>query len=281
MKRVLPILLLVFSILILDVANAQNLKLPQPSSTQTITQDFGLGTIKITYSRPNVKGRQIFGGLVPYGQVWRTGANSATVISFSEDVEIEGHNVPAGDYALFTIPKENEWMVILNKDTKQWGAYTHKESDDVLRFTAKPVKLSDKVETFSIQLENVYPTTAQLKLAWDRTAVSLNLKADVDTKAMASINEAMKGEKKPYMQAAQYYYDNNKDLKKALEWINAAEAAEPKAPWVKYWKARIQLKGGDKNGAARTAEAGIAAAKTINNEEYVRLNSQVLGDAKK
>ena len=261
--------------------NAQGLKMPQASSTQTFTQDFGLGKITVNYSRPDVKGRVIFGGLVPYGAVWRTGANSATTIKFSEEVKIEGQAVPAGEYGLFTIPGKNEWTVIISKGSQQWGAYTYKEADDLLRVKVKPTTLKDKVETFTIQIANVYPTSASLQLTWENTSVSLGLSTDIDSRVMASIDEAMKGEKKPYAQAAQYYYNNNKDINKALAWITAAEAADQKAPWMKYWKARIQLKAGDKKGAAATAEAGVKLAGEIKNEEYVRLNGDVLAEAKK
>lgn len=263
------------------VSNAQGLKMPQASSTQTLTQDFGLGQVSLSYSRPNVKGRAIFGGLVPFGSVWRTGANNATVLKFTDEVKMNGNVIPAGEYGLFTIPGKDEWTVIISKGSKQWGSYSYKEADDLVRFKVKPTVLKDKVETFTIQFGNVYATSAQLLLTWDNTSVAVDLTTDIDAKVMANIETAMAGEKKPYFQAAQYYFENGKDIKKALEWVNAAEAADQKAPWVKYWKARIQLKAGDKKGAATTAEAGIKLAKEVNNEEYVKLNGNVLAEAKK
>lgn len=282
MKRTLKATLIILLAFSLNAeVNAQGVKIPQASSGQTVTQDFGLGKISLTYYRPNVKGRKIFGGLELYGNVWRTGANSATTIKFTDDVTFEGKAVPAGEYELFTIPGKEEWTVILNKMTKQWGAYEYKESEDLLRVKVKPTVLKEKVETFTIQFVNVYPTKAQLQLQWENTAVAVNLTTDVDSKVMASIDEAMKGEKKPYFSAAQYYYENGKDLNKALEWVNAAEAADAKAPWVRLWKGRIQLKMGDKKGAAASAEAGIKLAKESNTEEYVRLNSALLAEAKK
>jgi len=281
MKMVNKIIALVFTMsCFYTQTNAQEVKIPQPSSTQTFIQDFGLGKISVTYSRPNVRGRVIFGGLEPYGKVWRTGANSATVIKFTEEVRIEGKIIPAGEYGLYTIPGKDEWTVIISKGSQQWGAYSYKETDDLARFTVKPVTLKDKVETFTIQLVDVYQTTANLQLAWENTSVSVNITTDVDSKVISSIEEAMAGEKKPYFQAAQYYYSNNKDISKALEWINAAEAADQKAPWIKLWKARIQLKSGDKKGAAATAEAGVKLAKEINNEEYVRLHTAFLAELK-
>ncbi|PYF68846.1 DUF2911 domain-containing protein [Pedobacter nutrimenti] len=282
MKRILKSTLLLLVALSLNAeVEAQGVKIPQASSGQSLTQDFGLGKITLTYSRPNTKGRKIFGGLEMYDQVWRTGANSATTIKFTDDVTFEGKAVPAGEYELFTIPGKNEWTVILSKMTKQWGAYEYKEDQDFLRVKVKPVALQNKVETFTIQFANVYPTKAQLLLQWENTSVSVNLTTDVDTKVMASIDEAMKGEKKPYFSAAQYYYENGKDLKKALEWMNAAEAADAKGPWIRLWKGRIQLKMGDKKGAAASAEAGIKLAKEAKIDEYVRLNSALLAEAQK
>lgn len=281
MKTLNKLVIAAFLLCSVAQVNAQGVKIPQASSTQTFTQDFGLGKITVSYSRPNVKGRVIFGGLEPYDKVWRTGANSATTIKFSEEVKIEGNTVPAGEYGLFTIPGKNEWTVILSKGSKQWGAYTYNQADDLFRLKVKPLTLKDKVETFTINFANVFPTTAQLQLMWDKTLVSVNLSTDIDDEVMASIDEAMKGEKKPYFAAAQYYYTNNKDVNKALEWINAAEAADQKAPWIKLWKARIQLKAGDKAGAIATSEAGLKAAQAMNNNEYVRLHTAFLADAKK
>lgn len=262
-------------------ANAQGIKLPQASSGQTIVQDFGLGKITLTYSRPNTKGRKIFGGLEPYNAVWRTGANNATTIKFTDAVKIEGQDVPAGEYGLFTIPGKNEWTFILNKTAKQWGAYEYKESDDILRVKVKPMPTKGKVETFTMQFANVTPTAAQLHIMWENTAVAINMTTAIDAQVMANIAEAMKGDKKPYMAAAQYYYENGKDLATALSWMNEAEKADPKAPWVKLWKGRVQLKMGDKAGAQATAKAGIAIATETKNDEYVRLNSELLAQASK
>lgn len=260
---------------------AQELKMPQASTAQTITQAFGLGSITINYSRPNTKGRKIFGGLEPYGSVWRTGANSATTITTTEAIQLEGKDLPAGTYGIFTIPGANEWTVIINKGAKQWGAYEYKAEEDLFRIAIKPIKLKDKIETFSIQVADVYPTKAKLQLMWENTAININLTTDIDSKIMAGIEEAMKGDKKPYFAAAQYYFENGKDLSKALEWALAAEASDPKAPYYKLWKGRIQLKMGDKKAASITASEGIKVAEEAKNAEYVRLNSELLAETKK
>ncbi|CAM4069885.1 Protein of unknown function [Pedobacter westerhofensis] len=260
---------------------AQGIKMPAASSEQTIIQDFGLGRITVKYSRPNTKGRTVFGKMEPYGAVWRTGANSATVITFTEDVTFAGKPVPAGEYALFTIPGKEEWTVILNKTTKQWGAYEYKEADDFLRVRVKAGNGKDKVETFTIDFTDVFPTKAVMQIAWENTIVKVDLTTDIDAKVMASIDEAMKGEKKPYFAAAQYYFENGKDLNKALEWMNAAEVTDPTGPWTKLWKGRMQLKNGDKKGAAESAEAGIKLATEAKIPEYIRLNTELLMQAKK
>ncbi|MCC2600481.1 DUF2911 domain-containing protein [Sphingobacterium sp. FBM7-1] len=253
---------------------------PPASSSTTIEQGIGIKKVKLVYQRPNVNNRTIFGGLVPFDQVWRTGANSIPAITFEEDVILAGHKVPAGTYGLFTIPTKGDWTVILSKNVEQWGAYQYNQSEDFLRFQAKSKQLSDKVETFTIAFENVKQTGADLTLAWENTKVSFPIVVNQSQEIMASIDEAMKSEKKPYFQAAQYYYNNDLDINKAVEWANEADKGNTKAPHIKYWRARIQLKAGDKAGAIKTATEGIAMAKAANNEEYIKLNTQVLEEAK-
>jgi len=256
-------------------------KIPQASTTQTFTQDFALGKISVTYSRPNMKGRKIFGSLELYDHVWRTGANSATTITFTDAITIEGKEIPAGEYGLFTIPNPKEWTVILSKTSKQWGAYTYNAADDVARFKVKPKKIKPALETFTIQLADVLPASATLQLSWENTLVQLALSSDIDARIMASIDAAMKTDKKPYFQAAQYYFQNGKDLKTALSWMDEAEKAQPEAPHVRLWKARIQLKMGDRAAAQATAKTGLDLATQQKNDEYIRLNSQLIEEAKK
>jgi len=260
---------------------AQNLKIPQPSTLQKIEQDFGLGQIVITYSRPNIKGRKIFGGMEPYGKVWRTGANAATRIKLTDTVMIEGHPLAPGEYSFFTIPNAKEWTVIINSTAQQWGAYSYDSTKDVLRFKVKPGKLDKKLETFTIQFANANVEDCDLQLLWENTIVPIHLQTDVDTKVMANIDQLMKGERKPYYFAAIYYYNHNKDMNKALAWINEFEKANPNADNAKYWKARIQLKMGDKPGAIATASDGLKLATKDADVEYIRLNNEVLTEARK
>jgi hypothetical protein len=255
---------------------------PQPSSTQTIAQGFGLGKINLVYSRPNVKGRKIFGGMEPYGTVWRTGANSATVIKFSDDVTMDGKKIPAGEYGLFSIPGENEWTIIISKQPKQWGAYSYKEADDFLRFTVKTEHLAALTETMTLAFTDVAPTTCNLQMMWEHSGFTIHLTTDIDTKVMARIDSAMKTDKKPYYEAIIYYYNNNKDMTKALAWANELEKDKKFPPYVpKLWKARVLLKKGDKATAITTAEEGVKAAEAAKTPEYVMLNSEVIKQAKK
>jgi hypothetical protein len=260
---------------------AQVPRIPEASSTQTIIQDFGLGKINVTYSRPNVKDRKIFGGIIPYGEVWRTGANAATTITFTEKVVIEGNPVPAGTYSLFSIPTKGEWTIILNKVVKQWGAYSYKQDQDFLRFTIKPIRVSEKRETFTMAFVNSTTKSTDLVLVWDHTAAYIHVETDDDVKITANIDELMKGDRKPYyFNAIQYYYENNKDVDKALGWVYEAEKIEPKGPWYKLWESRLLLRKGDKAGAIAAAETGIALAKADKDEEYARLNQEALDHAK-
>jgi hypothetical protein len=255
---------------------------PPPSSAQTIIQGFGLGKITLTYSRPNVKGRKIFGYTEPYDSVWRTGANWATVIKFTDNVTLEGHNVSAGEYSLFTIPNTTEWTVILNKTVNQWGAYSYKKADDYLRFAIKPVTLPGNVETFTMAFANMFPTTGELHLMWEHTDLVIHLAVDIDAAVMARIDSAMQTAKKPYYDAVIYYYNNNKDMAKALAWANELEKVPGMSPMVaKLWKARVLLKKGDKAAAASVALEGITAAKAEGSLEYIRLNTEVLEASKK
>jgi Protein of unknown function (DUF2911) len=268
--------------IILMALNGYGQITPQPSSTQTITQQFGLGTMTLTYSRPNVKGRKIFGYVEPYDKVWRTGANSATVITFSDDVTVEGNKVPAGEYGLFSIPGENQWTIILSKKAKQWGAYTYNQADDYLRFTVRPVKLPRPVETFTLAFENMFPTNGELHLLWENTFLAVHLTCDIDAKVMARIDSAMQTDKKPYYDAVIYYWNNNKDMNKALEWANQMDKIPGMPPMVaKLWKARVLLKKGDKASAIATAQEGVTAAKEMKSDEYVRLNQEVIAEAGK
>ena len=193
----------------------------------------------LTYSRPNVNGRKAFGGLAPYDQVWRTGANGVPKITFEDHVTVAGHVLAPGTYGLLTIPGKSEWTVIFSKNSEQWGAYSYKPEEDAVRFTVKPERLKTPVETFTMDFSEVKPQSAKLNIAWEKTRISVDLVVDQDAEIMAAIESAMKGNEKPYLQAAQYYYNNNKDIQQALTWMNEADKVPSPPPYVKYWKAVI------------------------------------------
>lgn len=279
-KLALSILVAAGLVLTASQAEAQ-LKLPQPSSTQFILQDLGTEQISVVYQRPSAKGRVIFGDLVPYDQIWRTGANDATNITFQSEVMIEGKKLEASTYALFTIPGKEEWTIVFNTNAKQWGAYTYNAEDDVLRVKVKPTTLESPVETFTIEFDDVHEQSLDLSLSWEKTKVSFNIAVDQKEEIMADIEEAMKGDKKPYFQAAMYYFSNDIDMQKTVAWMKEADKGNTKAPHIKYWKSIVLAKAGDKAGAIKAAEEGLAIAKASNNQEYVKLNTQALEAAKK
>ncbi|HJT73265.1 MAG TPA: DUF2911 domain-containing protein [Chitinophaga sp.] len=257
-------------------ASAQGVKMPAPSPGQTIHQDFALSSIDVSYSRPAIKGRTVMGDLVPYGKVWRTGANGATTIAFGEDVNFGGKPVKAGKYGLLTIPGEKEWTVILSKSLDVTSPAAYKEENDIVRVKGTVTALPFAVENFMITFDDVMPSSVNMLLIWEKTMVSVEVTAEIDSKVMAQLETAMKGEKKPYFQAALYYLETNRDLKQAQTWIDAAIKENPQGFWMYYQKARIQAKAGDKKGAKATAEKGIELAQTAKNDDYVALNKKLI-----
>ena len=269
---------LLFASSLLFAANMgiAQVKMPAPSSTQTIKQDFALGTIELTYSRPSIKGRKIFGDLVPFNTVWRTGANSATILKFNDAVEIGGKKIDTGSYALYTIPTATSWEIILNKGTSNWGTNGYKESDDVVRFKLPSMLMASSIETFSMQFANIKPESCELHIMWDKTAIAIPIKALIKDRMRASIEKALEGEKKPYWQAAQFYNEYDKNLPKALEAITKATEANPKAFWMFLYKAKIELAMGDKNAAMESSKKSLVLAKEDKNEDYVKMNEDLL-----
>ncbi|HUJ44163.1 MAG TPA: DUF2911 domain-containing protein [Opitutaceae bacterium] len=262
-------------------AQAPQIQFPAASPLATLKQRVGLTDIEIVYSRPGLKGRVVVGKIDPYGKVWRTGANSATRISFSTPVKFQGNHLDAGTYELFTIPGQDEWTVILQKAGKQWGAYQYKAENDVLRVTAKPVALANPVETFTIDINDIRDESATLNLSWADWRVPVKLEFDVVAALVPQIEAVMASDaaKKPYAQAAMFYRDHDLDLKKALTWIDAAIAAQPDAYYLFYHKARILAKMGDKAGALATAQHSIELAAKDSGpakDEYARLNEALI-----
>ena len=195
MKKLLSILA-VISCLTITNAGAQ-IKLPAASTTQTIKQEFGMGSIEITYSRPGAKGRNVFGDLVPYGKLWRTGANAATSLRFTSPVEIGGKKLDSGTYILYTIPYEDNWEVILNKGLKNWGVDGYKETEDVVRFKVPAIKIKTKIETLTMQIANVKADTCHLEIMWEKRGIDITITADINEKLKSQFDAAMLTDKKP------------------------------------------------------------------------------------
>ena len=271
--------------LIAQNAPAPKVEFPALSPAATLKQRVGLTNIEVNYSRPSVRGRKIFGGLEPYGSVWRTGANAATRISFSTPVKLNGADLAAGTYELFTIPNPTEWTVIIHKNASEWGAYTYDAKDDVARIAVKPVALAQPVETFTIDINDIRDDSAMLNLSWEKTRVPVKIALDVTSTLVPQIEAVMSSDatKKPYFQSAMFYLEHNLDLKKAAEWFDAAIAAQPDSYFMYYHKARLLAKVGDKVGAIASARKSIELASKNEGAikaEYTRLNETLISSLK-
>ncbi len=282
LKNLIPTLALaVATVSVPDVfAQAPRLEFPAPSPACTLKQRIGLTDFEVVYSRPSMKGRDIFGSLVPFDKIWRTGANAATKITFSTPVKLNGKEIEAGSYALYTIPGESEWTIILNKGVGKSGTQ-YDENEDVARIKTRPVNISEKIETFTIEFNHITDESAVLNLVWENTVVPVRVTLDVTSKLVPQIEQAMSSSegRKPYFQAAAFYYDHNLDLQKAKDWVNAA-IKEREAYYIVHLKAKILAKLGDKNGAIAAAERSTELAKQANDSGYVRLNDELIAGLK-
>lgn len=258
------------------------LETPQPSPKGKIEQKVGVMNVSVFYSRPGMKGRKIFGGLVPYGQEWRTGANDPTTITFSDAVKLEGQDVAAGMYSLFTIPGEQEWTIIINKNTTE--SLPRSKKDDVVSFKVKPSQSSTPIETFTINISDIGINTANLELAWEKTAVKFRMEFDVDSKVMAAIKKSMEnpnsGVANMYFQSASYYFTTNKDLKVALDWVSKSLEMNKNPYWVWRLKSQIQAALKDYKGAIASAEVSKARAMEAKNDQYVKFNEDSIAEWK-
>jgi hypothetical protein len=284
--------LIVLSSVILSGASAQTqegprINVPAPSPAGTVKQKVGFTDVEVSYARPSMRERKIFGGLLPFGEVWRTGANTATKVTFSTPVKISGTELPAGSYALYSIPDPREWTVIFNKVTGEWGAYSYKQENDALRVKAKPVTLSVPIETFTIDINDVRTESATLNLEWEKTRVSVKFEVEAVKSVIAQIDSIMaSGQTLPpavYFTAAMFYYDNNLDLKKAKTWAEEATKGEKPLFYMLHGKAKILAKLGDKAGATEAAKKSMATAEAQGGAvaaEYKRLNETLLASLK-
>lgn len=264
MKKTLLTATLLLAAAALPVAAQQpQLKTPRPSQRQSVTQTVGITDITVVYSRPGVKGRQIWGTLVPFDKVWRTGANEATTIAFSDEVSIGGQKIPAGTYSLHTIPGKDEWTIILNSVANQWGSYSYDEKKDVLRFKAKPEKAEFR-EWFSIEFPQIAMDSATIALRWENVSVPFTVRTDTVAKTLAGIRSALATAKAddwrtPYV-GAQFAFENNVAGDDATKWIDASVKADPNTSNL-WLQARMQAKAGQKAEAKKTAAMAIEKAK--------------------
>ncbi|WP_025764419.1 DUF2911 domain-containing protein [Dyadobacter tibetensis] len=281
MKKKLSLFLLALTIG-LTSAQAQ-IQTPQSSPAATVSQAIGLGTVTVNYSRPSLKGRKMFGHQLPYGQIWRTGANQITNLTLSTEMTIEGNKVPAGTYGLFTIPDKTEWTIILNKGADQWGAYTYKEQDDVLRFKVKAQPQKAKVEHFTIQFADYTPTSATLSLSWENTGAQFSISQDPKEQIMAQIAQEMaKTDIKSgtYLTASNYYYDNNENKEDIYKWAKAAVELDSKF-WTNFYVARAAALNGKCEEAIKYAKAGLKMAQEAGDQAYVINNQSIIDQCSK
>lgn len=260
---------------------AAQIKMPAASPTFELKGTVGLAEVKVVYSRPSAKGRTIVGNLIPYGEVWRTGANASTKISFSEDVKLNGHDLPAGEYALYTIFTEEKATIILSKNLKLWGALGYNEAEDALRFEVPVKHPSSHYETFTISFSDFTTNSANLNMKWEHTKAMFKIETEVDSKVMADIKaQVIDGEPENvgvYYQAAAYYYDTDRNSKLALKWVNKAiKGSENEQYWVFHLKAKLLAKLGKKKEAMAAAMKSSELAASNKNLDYVRLNEQLI-----
>ncbi len=269
-------LLLAFAFtLAIYTTNAQQVRTPQPSPTQTIKQDFGIGSIELSYSRPGMKGRKVFGELVPFNKVWRTGANQATTLNFSDSVKIGNAKIGPGKYGLLSIPDKDQWILIVSKQIDVTNPTAYRQDMDLVRVTVKTTALKDMVETFTMQFANVKPTTTELQIMWENTQVSLPISTDYDRKVAADIEKALQ-DNRPYYQAALYYMESGRDLNQAVTWFDRAIEQNPTAYWVYHQKANALAMLGKKDAARAAAQKSMELARDQKNDDYVKLNEKLL-----
>lgn len=263
--------LLLLAALFMAATSFGQVNMPQPSTTQSIKQNFGLGFVELSYSRPGVKGRKIFGDVVPFDKVWRTGANGATILNFSEDVIIGGKNLKAGKYGLLSIPGKKEFTLIITKDLNVNQPALYKPENDVVRVMAPVMKMGDAVETLTMQFANVKNESCELHIMWDKLAVALPISVTIADRIKADVEKNLASDKPNYQTAATFYYEWLKDNNKALALISKGVAETKNAFWLYLLKARIEKDLGDKVSAKASAEKCIEYATAAKNGDYVRM----------
>lgn len=264
------------------VSFAQSLNVPAASPTQTLKQGFGTSDLSLEYSRPSANGRVVFGNVVPFDKMWRTGANSSTKITFGSDVKVEGKDVKAGTYAIYSVPGKDVWEIMLYKDLTIGGNLSkYKTEDEVARVKVKSSKVTEKVESFTVNFNGFTPTATSLEMVWENTKVSLAITTDIDATIMKNIEKYIINDSRPFYSAATYYYDNNKDQTLAMEWVNKAIAMNTKGYWMYLLKAKIAKKTNDKATALAAAMECNKLATEDKDDAYVKMSTELLAELKK
>ena len=272
-------IILALAVLIANFTIEAQVKTPQPSPKSTLNQVVGLTDVTIEYSRPSAKGRPVFGDLVPFGRLWRTGANQNSMVTFSEDVVIKGATLKKGKYAIFTTPKADMWEVIFYTDTDNWGTPDVWDANKVaVLVNVDPVALNNAVESLTISIGNLTNDSATIDIAWEKTMVSVKFEVPTKKAAMASIEKTLAGPTAgDYYSSGVYLFQSNGDLNKALEYVNKAISMVKPGDDVPFWQLRqkslIQAKLGDKSGAIATAKLSVAGAEKAKNNDYVKMNN--------
>lgn len=256
-------------------SHGQRLKTPTLSPFSNTSQQVGLTEITLEYSRPSAKDRTVFGGLVPYDKVWRTGANASTKITLAEPAHIGGKQIEAGTYALYTIPGKEKWTIIIHANTKMrsLAGDVYKQEDDVFRFEVEAQKIEEYIGTFTLQFADLGTNSLNLQLLWEHTLVNIPITVEVDQKIAAQMAEFLKTPEtvphRTYFEAAQYYLHNNRDLMEALTWIDAALDKSPENARYGLLKAKIQAKNGDYSAAMVTINLANTWAVNASNDNYI------------
>lgn len=274
-------IIFVLAMIIANYVTEAQVKTPQPSPKSTIMQIVGLTNVEIVYSRPSAKGRDVFNNLVPFGKLWRTGANENTTISFSDDVIIDGKTLAKGKYALYTTPRADNWEIIFYTATDNWGNPENWDETKVaLKTTVKSEHIDRLVESFTIGINNLDNNFAHLEISWEKTIVALKFEVPTAKMAMASIDKVLAGPSAgDYFSSAQYLFQSNGDLTKALTYVNKAlDMNKDKPFWYNRLKSLIQAKQGDKNGAIETAKISLASAEAAKNQDYVKMNKESIAE---
>jgi hypothetical protein len=274
-------IIFVLAMMVANYAIEAQVKAPQASPKCTLTQIVGLTTVEIVYSRPSAKGRDVFNNLVPFGKLWRTGANENTTISFSDDVVIDGKTLPKGKYALYTTPRADNWEIVFYTATDNWGnPETWDETKVALKTTAKSEHLNRFIESFTIGTNNLDNNFANLELSWENTIVALKFEVPTQKTATASIEKTLAGPTAgDYFSSAQYLFQSNGDLTKALSYVNKAlDLSKEKPYYYNRLKSLIQAKQGDKKGAIETAKISLAASEIAKNQDYVKMNKDSIAE---